>query len=64
MTQNYKKGDKVKFKKITKGKDSCEVYHSCGVIEEFDTAGNARVKEEEGISPAVHVVPMLNLMPE
>ena len=66
MIQNYKKGDSVSFRKITKGNGSSEVYHGSGVIEKFDNEGNAHIKEEanaeQGIKPAIHVVPIANLV--
>ena len=59
MYQNFKKGDKVNFRKIVKGSGSCEVYYSCGTIEKVDMDGNAHIKEDS--KPDVHIIPMLNV---
>ena len=59
MYQNFKKGDKVNFRKIVKGSGSCEVYHSCGTIEKLDMDGNAHIKEDS--NAGVYVIPLLNV---
>jgi hypothetical protein len=59
MYHNFKKGDKVNFRKIVKGSGSCEVYHSCGTIEKLDMEGNAYIKEDS--KTELHIIPLLNV---